>query len=66
MTQLHAEFSSPLPTTEPGDAALTHGRMFGPAMRIAEDPVTGNAGTGPNRPLLTRILPLSVVLRRRR
>ncbi|WP_408949874.1 PhzF family phenazine biosynthesis isomerase [Lysobacter sp. Hz 25] len=28
---------------EDGDDALTHGRMFAPAIGIAEDPVTGNA-----------------------
>ncbi|KAJ2977090.1 hypothetical protein NQ176_g4568 [Zarea fungicola] len=28
---------------DPGDEFTAHGRMFGPAVGIAEDPVTGNA-----------------------
>jgi PhzF family phenazine biosynthesis protein len=30
-------------TLHPHDAVLVHGRMFAPAIGIAEDPVTGNA-----------------------
>ncbi len=30
-------------TLNPGDAVFVHGRMFAPAIGIAEDPVTGNA-----------------------
>lgn len=30
-------------TLNPGDEVLVHGRMFAPAIGIAEDPVTGNA-----------------------
>lgn len=39
--------------TEDGDDALTHGRMFAPAIGVDEDPVTGNAN-GPLGAYLVR------------
>lgn len=40
-------------TLHPGEEALVHGRMFAPAIGIAEDPVTGNAN-GPLGAYLVR------------
>ena len=38
-------------TLHPGEEPLVHGRMFGPANGVAEDPVTGNSPTAPWGPI---------------